>query len=172
MPRRGGAVVVQVWHGGSPSLVSFRPPTIGGLDGTSKEPPSREALGAAVKRRVRTRRPWRPRRLAALGRRRLATEADALPSRLEGFIRAVQSRPRSEANSTCEGDCRGLTGTRQPMRREGRISAGRIDQPAQLGEDLGIGFACRAAMGDPLLDVLAVGQAGQADNADAGGGIE
>src|SRR5271157_290631 len=56
MPRRGGAVVVQVWHGGSPSLVSFRPPTIGGLDGTSKEPPSREALGAAVKRRVRTRR--------------------------------------------------------------------------------------------------------------------
>src|SRR5271157_1832119 len=56
MPRRGGAVVVQVWHGGSPSLVSFRPSTIGGLDGTSKEPPSREALGAAVKRRVRTRR--------------------------------------------------------------------------------------------------------------------
>jgi len=52
MPRRGGAGVVQVWHGGSPSLVSFRPPTIGGLDGTTKEPAIATSTWATVKRKA------------------------------------------------------------------------------------------------------------------------
>lgn len=48
----------------------------------------------------------------------------------------------------------------------------RLDEATQLGENLGIGEAAGAAGSCPLLDVLAVGQAGRRQDANLSGRIE